>query len=284
MKSQNEDGSWGDGVTMLGDRVVGRPGVTSLALLSFLGAGYCQLSKDVYDGNDTGVTVRRALDHLFKSLREDGSVSTEGDPLLDQALTALALSEVYGMTVGQNLKEPAQRGMQALLKLQRGDGSWGNPTVTYWATEALASATSAELSFDAEQLERSKNYVRSQLDAGPNLPAMIGHMFLNRDREHPGLIQTSQAVSAMPPDPGRLDPQYCYWSGLALFQYDGPDGKTWKQWAEPLRQALVTSQQDGFWQGTTHSDTIVRSSLATLSLEIVYRYMNVFSAQRGSGR
>jgi len=284
MKSQNEDGSWGDGVTLLGDRALGRPGVTSLALLSFLGAGYCQLSKDVYEGKDTGVTARRALDHLFKSMREDGSVSTEGDPVLDQALTALAVSEAYGMTASLTLKEPAQKTIQALLKLQQRDGSWGNPTITYWATEALASATCAELSLDAEQLERTKNYVRSQLDAGPNLPAMIGHMMLNRDRQHTGLLQTSQAVSAAPPDPGRPDLQYCYLSGLALFQYDGPEGKVWKQWVEPLRQAVQNSQQDGFWQGTTQSDTIVRSSLATLSLEIVYRYFNVFATQQPGNR
>jgi RNA polymerase sigma-70 factor (ECF subfamily) len=284
MKSQNEDGSWGDGATMLGDRVIGRSGVTSLALLSFLGAGYCHLSKDVYEEHDTGVTVRRALDHLFKSLREDGSVSTDADPALDQALTALALSEVYGMTASQYLKDPAQRSIQALLKLQQSDGSWSHPTSTYWATEALASAQCNELPLDAEQLQRTKDYVRSQLDAGPNLPAMLEHLFLNQDRAHPGLVQTSQAVSAVPPNSSGPDLLYCYQGGMALFRYEGPDGSSWKQWVEPLRQTLQNSQQDGFWQGTTHSDTIVRSSLATLSLEIVYRYFNIFAAQQSGAR
>jgi RNA polymerase sigma factor (sigma-70 family) len=284
MKSQNEDGSWGDGVTMLGDRVVGRAGVTSLALLSFLGAGYCQLSKDVYDGRDTGVTVRRALDYLSKNFRDDGSVSSDGDPVLDQALSSLALSESYGMTASWKLKEPAQKGIEALLKLQQSDGSWSHPTSTYWAMEALASALYAEIPLDAEQVQRTKNYMRSQLDAGPNLPAMIGYLFLSQDRQHPGLLQTRQAVSTVPPDRGGTDLLYCYQGGMALFRYEGPDGNNWKPWAESLRQTLQNSQQGGFWQGTTQSDTIVRSSLATFSLEMVYRYYNTFSAQQTGAR
>jgi len=188
------------------------------------------------------------------------------------------------MTAMAALKEPSQRAIGALARMQAADGSWGSPLVTVWATEALASARLSELAIDAEVLDRAKAYIRSQLDAGPNLPAMIGHIFLNRDASHAGLAQTSACVAAVPPDPSRPDVLYCYMGSLALFQYSGPDGAAWKEWSEPMRRALLRTEQDGFWQGQTASHTIVQSSLATLSLEVFYRYANVLTIQRPGDR
>jgi hypothetical protein len=275
MKLQNADGSWGDGPTTIGDRVMDRAGVTALALLTFLGAGYSQLSKDTYENHDAGKTVKKALLWLLNAQRDDGSFATSGDPDVEQALTTLALSEAYGMTASQPLKEPAQKAVQALVNLQRGDGSWGNLTANLWASEALYSARLGELGIDPEALTQARTYVRSQLDRGPNLAAMIGHLFLNRDRSHPALAHTATWLAAAPPDSSRPDLMYSYMGSLALFQVDGPEGKIWKEWSEPLVQSLHRSQQDGLWPGRTSSDRIVQSSLATLTLETYYRYANV---------
>src|SRR5262249_22261121 len=96
----------------------------------------------------------------------------------------------------------------------------------------------------------------------------------------PGLAQTSAWISSVLPDPRRPDMLYCYMGSLALFQYEGPDGQSWKAWSVPLSRTLLQTQQDGLWQGKTQSQTVVQSSLATLALETVYRYANVYGTDR----
>jgi RNA polymerase sigma-70 factor (ECF subfamily) len=284
MKMQNQDGSWGDGTVALGDRTIDKTGVSSLALLAFLGAGYSQLSIDEYEKHVAGKSVRRALTWILQGQREDGTFATRGDPAVDQAITTLALSEAYGMTASQPLKEPVHRAVQALVRMQSGDGSWGSATASYWAAEAFASAELSEVAVDPDAMTRVRTYVRSQLDAGPNLAAMTGHMFLNRERTHPGLAQTCARVADVPPDLSHPDMMYSYMSTLAIFQYEGPEGATWKRYGESVKRSLLQTGQEGFWQGKTQSDTILQSSLATLALETVYRYANVFGQEKPGNR
>ena len=79
---------------------------------------------------------------------------------------------------------------------------------------------------------------------------------------------------------GRPDLLYCYMGSLAMFQYHGPDGEAWKVWSEPLKRTLLQNQQEGFWPGMTRSQTVVQSSLATLALEVLYRYANISGTER----
>jgi RNA polymerase sigma factor (sigma-70 family) len=276
MRGQNPDGSWGDGVAPLEGRLIDPVGVTALSLLAFLGSGYSQLSKDVYDGLDAGETVRRSLQWLLARQRPDGSFLTGGEERISQALGTLALSEAYGMTAAMPLKEPAQRAIDAFLRLQHEDGSWGDDTTNLWAAEALKSAILDELTIDLEAVARAQRFYRSQLDAGPNLPALIGHLFLSRDGTHPAVRPTIDRVACAEPDATRRDFMYWYMGSMALFQVDGPEGAIWKNWSEPFRKALyATGTKEGTWPGGTKSATSVQTSLALLSLEIYYRYANV---------
>ncbi len=279
MRTQNPDGSWGDGVAPLEGRLVDPAGVTALALLAFCGAGYQSASKDVYDGLDTGKTLRRSYAWLLGRQRPDGTFLSTGDEPLTQALCTLAFTECYGMTAARPTKEPAQRAIDALLRMQKEDGAWGDPTTSFWAAEALYSALLSELTVDREAVARSQRFYRSQLDASPNLPAMIGHVFLSRDTTHPALRQTSAWISADRPQASRLEFMYWYMGSQALFHYDGPEGPIWKEWQEPLKRALITTQEkEGIWPGGTQSATIMQSSLAVLTLEIYYRYANVMGS------
>ena len=278
MRGQNPDGSWGDGVAPLEGRLVDPVGVTALSLLAFLGSGYSQLSKDVYDGLDAGQTVRRSLQWLLARQRPDGSFLTTGEERITQALASLVLSEAYGMTAAMPLKEPAQRAIDAFLRLQQEDGSWGDDTTNLWAAEALKSAILDELAIDPEAVARAQRLYRSQLDAGPNLPALIGHLFLSRDATHPALRPTIDRVAAAEPDATRRDFMYWYMGSMALFQVDGPEGAIWKNWREPFVKALyATRTKEGTWPGGTKSTTSVQTSLALLSLEVYYRYANVLA-------
>jgi RNA polymerase sigma factor (sigma-70 family) len=280
LRMQNPDGSWGDGVAPLEGRLVDPVGASALVLVSFYGAGYHSSSKDVYDGRDVGKGLRRSYSWLLERQRPDGTFLSMGDEPLTQALCALAFSECYGMTAIQAAKDPAQRAIDALMRMQNEDGSWGDPTTTLWASEALYSAWISELEIDRRAYGRAKGFYRSQLDAGPNLPAMIGHVFIDRNGTHPALRQTAAWIYAERPEVNRLDYMYWYMGSSALYQYDGPEGSMWKEWNEPLKRAVIGAQmKEGLWPGGTRSAAVVHTSLALLTLEVYYRRENILKAR-----
>jgi hypothetical protein len=109
-------------------------GLTGLALLAFLGAGYNFDSRQVLVDtvrerkHKVGEVVKQGLNWLRERQRDDGSFD-EHQFMYDQALAALALSEAYGLSQNRTFKEPAQAAINWLLKAQKpnpsGQGLWG---------------------------------------------------------------------------------------------------------------------------------------------------------------
>jgi hypothetical protein len=100
-------------------------GLTALAVLAFLGAGFTHQS-DLYllDPLDakryrTGEVVKNGLDWLKKRQNPDGSFSRDRPFLYNEALATMALSEAYGMTGARYWREAAQRGVDFLQSAQR---------------------------------------------------------------------------------------------------------------------------------------------------------------------
>jgi hypothetical protein len=138
-------------------------GVTSLALLAFLGAGYTPLSKnefpDPVDPQRTlrfGETVKRGLQWLLMHQDPEGCVGERGTKYMyNHAVAALVLSEAYGMTASQPLHEPAQKAIDFLVASQNPGKGWrysarsgdNDSSVTGWAVMALKSAELSELPF-----------------------------------------------------------------------------------------------------------------------------------------
>jgi hypothetical protein len=110
-------------------------GLTSLALLSFLGAGFSNLSQqDLVDSvraerHRIGEVVKKGLVWLRARQNTDGSFSRDRAFMYNEALATMALSEAYGLTGNRTWKDPAQRGVDFLEKAQRpspsGSGLWG---------------------------------------------------------------------------------------------------------------------------------------------------------------
>src|SRR5205823_3656635 len=116
-----------------------------LVLLSLLGAGYSHLSKDEYDGEVVGPRIKKGIRWILLQQCDDGSFNSGHDDVFDQGLATLALGEAYGTTAAQTLKDPATHALDALVRLQGADGSWGGIEPTTWAVQALASADLGEL-------------------------------------------------------------------------------------------------------------------------------------------
>jgi hypothetical protein len=138
-------------------------GVTSLALLAFLGGGYTPLSKnefpDPVDPQRTlrfGDTVKRGLQWLRMHQDPEGCVGERGTKYMyNHAVAALCLSEAYGMTASQPLHEPAQKAIDFLVAAQNPGKGWrysaqcgdNDTSVSGWAIMALKSAELSELTF-----------------------------------------------------------------------------------------------------------------------------------------
>jgi hypothetical protein len=275
----NDDGSYGKGPMQLEGRTIGKVGLTSLALLPFLGAGFTPLSKDVYvhEGGDwhLGKEIRKSFEWLQRNEHDDGTFPSAGD--FDQILAAYALSELYGSTALPDWKPPAQRAVDALLKMQKPDGTWDGEGPTAWAIIALHSARLSDLSVDASAIDRALR--------APGYPGHPGEalarVLLKDDAKAAvfRLIDESRERDAS-------NVSWWYLATISMWAYGGTSGKEWwdytpgpvyEKWAPILREKLLPLlEKDGSVSGTSPDDSILRTSLAQLTLGVYYQYSNAF--------
>lgn len=149
LRHQNPDGSWSS--TTLADRcpceepIYNPPkpyvshfddGLTALALLSLLGAGFGDESQQVIVDTATdkryvaGDAVERGLNWLVVRQNADGSFGKDRNRFMyNEALACLALSEAYALTRSPRWKEAAQKSIDFVQSAQRpspsGEGLWG---------------------------------------------------------------------------------------------------------------------------------------------------------------
>lgn len=142
---------------------------TGYAVLCFLGAGYDHRIPSKYR-----TVVKSGLDYLVSVQKEDGAL---GPRSYENAIAAMALAEAYAMSRDADLKEPAQRAVDAIIARQnRGDlakdpydlqgWDYGKPTarndisVTGWNVMALKSAYAANLN-TGHSLEASRRFLET---------------------------------------------------------------------------------------------------------------------------
>ncbi|MCI0340777.1 MAG: hypothetical protein L0216_06440 [Planctomycetales bacterium] len=254
------------------------PGVTGIALLSFLGAGNTMRSgphKDV---------VTRALKYLLSIQQPDGCVGPrtgDGHFFYGHAICTMALCEAYGLSgMTPALKAAAQKAVDFLVASQNPYLGWrygvrpgdNDTSCTAWAVLALKSAKLSEMDFPAECFEGAKNWFNKVTDEsfyktgytqkgdnGARLPesqkfqpteamtaaALAARIFMGAKPEEPVLKGGATLVRNMPPiwDPELSnDFYYWYYGTLAMFQMGGG---YWKVWAPRLKEALVGNQRHG---------------------------------------
>jgi Mg-chelatase subunit ChlD len=306
-RHQNPDGGWsaeGFGGQCGGVKCGGRGekdhdiGVTGLSLLAFMGAGYTHLSKDEYpDPANPGRTlkfgevVKKGLQFLLTQQDPEGGLGPRSAKhMYNHAIASLALSEAFGMTASQPLREPAQKALDFLCAAQNPGRGWrygsrpgdNDTSVTGWAVMALKAAELAELTFPRsaydgaiawiDSVTEQNSYFRvgyvhagpprglpgryEQFDDHPSMTAvgLVSRIFIQKKKSEPALAGTNLLVADLPEwKTNRIDFNYWYFGSLQLFQYDGPEGPMWKKWNEPMKNALVPSQKtakDGCQNGS----------------------------------
>jgi hypothetical protein len=276
LRAQNADGSWGDLVLACPGHLVGRVGITSLALYSFLTQGYSHLSKDTYDGVCVGDAVKSAYGFLLRGLEPDGRFGAPVDPI-EQAMGALALAEAYGLTGSRLLQEPAQRALDGLCSLQRPDGSWGTDVHTDWAAQALESAKVADLRNDPDGLERLRFHYEHREARGFDVGAAYFRRFVLKD-EGPWIRAATEWIAGQPPeaDPDRFSSVY---ARSALLRVGG-EAQTWNEWSGAQKTAFrATQSADGSWSAATPGQAALRNALGLIARSLFYRYTNVYGSR-----
>lgn len=198
-------------------------GLTGMALLAFLGAGFSHESKmDIVDTamgkrHKVGEVVKKGLQWLAKKQQADGSFSRDRPFMYNEALATLAMAEAYGLTQNRYWKEPAQKGVNFLQRAQKpnpsGKGSWGwryasreeieefnrsgtgdpeyekqlydaDTSVTAWVVMALKSAQISGLEVSKDSMDGAMEFVKWVTPEGGN--GLVGYL----DAKSAGAILT----------------------------------------------------------------------------------------------
>ncbi len=315
---QNTDGSWS--LVHTAGRCQGRcpnpaPGDprdslragTGLALLPFLGAGQTHL-----DGKYKRV-VARGLDALSRMAKNEKQGASWRDPggagAYTHGISAIALTEAYGMTGDSAMASAAQAAVDYIVACQGSDGGWrytpgqvpGDTSVVGWQIMALKSASLAKLRvppvaatgaakfLDSVSQEYGSEYSYVPGDKATPTRSSIGllcRMYLGWKKDNDALGDGVAKLASRGPSPNNF--YFNYYASQVLFQYTGGKGRMWRDWNMKLRDQLIAQQETtghprGSWfvEGP-HNDRggrLYTTSLATMTLEVYYRYMPIYQTE-----
>ncbi|MEX2174199.1 MAG: prenyltransferase/squalene oxidase repeat-containing protein [Pirellulaceae bacterium] len=310
---QNKDGSWSlSGFRHAGDcncrgdgAFDGKAPGTALAMLPYLGAGQTHLAGK-YKG-----TVGRGLRWLIENQKEDGDLragSTGNEGMYTHGQAAIVLCEAFAMTGDEQLRLPAQKAIDFIVKAQYRDGGWryqpsprsqtGDTSVVGWQLMALQSARSANLTVPDETWGMADLFLDSvqhddgskysyQARGGPTevmtAEALLCRMYLGWTKDRPGLVQGVEWLAAEHlPEVQHPNIYYWYYGTQVMHHYGGPE---WEAWNLQMRDVLCSTQETqghiaGSWAPRgDHAGAggrIYVTALSICTLEVYYRHLPVF--------
>ena len=306
VKTQNPDGSWGNG----GGPV--QAAMTGFSMLSFLGHGETPISPEF------GPTVQKALDWILENGRKnDAHLSMQ--PQFNQmgvyahAIVAYALGEYYTMTRDQRCEDLLKKAIGYIVEGQGPDGGWtysydkteGDTSVSGWQIQALKAAHLSGLNINGVDTALDKAMLDLKRVQGKN----GGFGYRNAFQEKYSLTgvgvlctyfwkqekdktvrdgveyMMSHTKSDFPVkyNGEKADLYAWYYNTQACLMIGGAAWNTWNHW---FQDELVEHQSpDGSWppmpgravgnfqQLPDANGSLYRTNLCILMLEVYYRYM-----------
>lgn len=289
---------------------------TALALLPFLGAGETQERGRYRRVVSQGIDALVRLGKPNKD--GEGASWTDRGTLYSHGICAIALAEAYSMTRDERLRAPAQAAIDYIGYAQDPEGGgWryrarqaGDTSVTGWQVMALKSASLADLRIPkgttggvrkfldsvSERGGRRYRYIVPQPteDGSPPKPAgtrtltavgMLCRMYMGWKADDPRLADAAEWLAEKGPD--KTNYYYNYYAAQSLFHFTGGEGAMWRKWNEAMRDQLVEQQQTrghergSWWVNENHNrkgGRVYTTSLATMTLEVYYRYLPIFQS------
>ncbi|HUQ68941.1 MAG TPA: hypothetical protein VM165_05430 [Planctomycetaceae bacterium] len=319
-RAQHRDGYWdadqyGGGIKDTRPIEAGKPtggtetdsGLTGLAVLAFLGAGYTHEEGEYADN------VSRAVRWLIDQQREDGYLggkATYYDQMYCHGIATYALAEAYGMqndpTHFTELRDAVSRGAWYIAQTQNTDGGWryrvgaslSDMSMFGWQLMALKSAELAGIATPAKTRSGMIQFLRDRgrgqsgglagykADEEPT-PAMTAEALFCKQMY--GLRRSSlasqEAVEHLQrnlPTLTKPNEYYWYYGTLAMFQHGGPQ---WDAWNAATRDTLLRLQRQGGANGGSWDPVgpwgsvggrIYSTAVSTMCLEVYYRFLPLY--------
>lgn len=281
-------------------------GLTGLALLAYLGAGY------THKEGKYAATITKGLNFLMSQQKPDGDLrgvsTTVG--MYCHAMATLALCEAYALSLDDRLRVRAERAVGFLARSRAEDGqAWryaprapiGDTSILGWVVMALKSAREVGIPIaNQASLEKGATVWLDRVAAGKNrglgryqpweeptptmtAEAWVCRQFLGIGGPGPSSSEAAAHLLEHESDRGDTNVYYWYYATLAMYQHGG---QPWRQWNDRLRDRLVDLQrksghQAGSWDPDdsvygARGGRIYCTALATLSLEVYYRYLRLY--------
>jgi hypothetical protein len=231
-------------------------------------------------------TVRRGLDWLVKHQKADGDLFNRGSEaahFYSHGIAAIALCEAYGMTQDRDLREPAKKAIDFIVRSQDPvRGGWryrpregSDTSVSGWQLMALKSAQMAGLDVPEETIRKFGHWLDlAQVSRGryvynpwnldtdderkgraPNptmtAQAMVMRMYLGQDRDPTVLQQGADYLMENLPQADMSatpDCYYWYYATQAMYHMQGDYWKAWDARVTPLLRAGQVAR--GPWRGS----------------------------------
>jgi hypothetical protein len=251
-------------------------GVTGLALLAFLGAGFTQ------NDGDYKLNVGRGLAWLMSNQSDEGlfGARTSKRFQYNHACAALAVVEASGMTKSESLRGSAQKAVAWVLRSKNEEHGWrygvadgdNDVSITGWMAFVVKSAAMAGLDVDPKALADAAGFVDEMTDpltgragyqskGGPpfrfgektaesfppqrsEAPTAIGmlvRVLAGHGLEDPMILKGAEVLGQVLPrwEPASLDFDYWQFGTLAMYQVgDEPFAK----WNEAMKSAILPHQ------------------------------------------
>lgn len=285
-------------------------GVSGLALLAFLGAGHTHVKPGPYRA-----TVQHGLEFLLTQQRTDGSLAGGAQlfaAMYCHGMASFAISEAYAMTGDDRLRASVVQAVNYTLAAQHPTtGGWryqpgddGDTSQLGWQVMALRSAALAGVSIPSHVGTRAGHFLgrvsqgrhgglasyRPGQRASPAMTAeaLVCRQLLGLASDGQlGREATQFILSGLPgSERQRGEPMnlyFWYYATLALHQQQG---RAWEKWNDAMQSELLASQVaagelTGSWNPDTawgrHGGRVYTTALATLCLEVYYRYLPILA-------
>jgi hypothetical protein len=148
-------------------------GVTSLAVLAFLGAGYTD--RGSAKENKYATHVRAGARYLVLAQAEDGAFGPRETQsfIYNHAMATIAMCDLFWMTKNPRYRKPAQDGLNFLSTARNPFSGWryrprggdSDTSVTVWCLMAVKSGKYAGLEVDPDCFEGAREWIDSVTDA-----------------------------------------------------------------------------------------------------------------------
>ncbi len=285
-------------------------GVTALALLAFLGAGYTHEEGQYADQID------RTLSWLIRQQRADGYLggkATHFEQMYCHAMATYALAEAFGMqsdlSSDARLREPVRRAVSYIVDNQNPDGGWryvkgqsSDMSIFGWQLMALKSAEIAGLTIPDSTKAKMVQFLKERSQGsggglagyrsvgGQLLPptdsmtaeALFCKQMLGISRTNPASNEGMNYIMQRLPRGSSHNLYFWYYGTLAMYQYGGAP---WREWNEALRETLIAEQRtrghmSGSWDPKApwgaYGGRIFSTAVSTLCLEVYYRFLPLY--------